>query len=104
VPQQFDLVENLNSARRRQYPFLIVLQHNRVASIDIVVVAPVANAHSSLMGTRLHPALDLAGSTYVVLVEQMAAVSRQTLGRVVGSADPWRYQIVAAIDLLFTGI
>jgi hypothetical protein len=30
--------------------------------------------------------------------------TRRTLGRVVGSAEANRYEIVAALDLLFTGI
>jgi hypothetical protein len=104
VPEQFDLVENPNTARRRRYPFLLVLQHDRVSSVGSTVVAPVGEARSDMTGTRLHPSVELAGRQYVVFVEQLAAVPRQALGHVVGSAAPWRYAIVAAIDHLFTGI
>jgi hypothetical protein len=37
-------------------------------------------------------------------MEELAAVRVGTLGRVIGSAEADRYAIVAAIDLLFTGI
>jgi hypothetical protein len=37
-------------------------------------------------------------------MEELAAVPRQTLGRAVGSAESQRYDIIAALDLLFTGI
>jgi hypothetical protein len=48
--------------------------------------------------------MEVSGRTYVVLVEQLAAVTRQTLGRVVAAAEKDRYAIIRALDLLFTGI
>jgi hypothetical protein len=39
-----------------------------------------------------------------LFIEDLAAIPKSTLGRVVGSAEPNRYEIVAALDLLFTGI
>jgi hypothetical protein len=53
--------------------------------------------------TRLHPTVDVAGQTYVIFIEDLASVPRRTLGRVVGTAEEKRYEIVAAIDMLFTG-
>jgi hypothetical protein len=38
------------------------------------------------------------------LVEELAAVRSRTLGQTVGSMESERYSIIAAIDLLFTGI
>jgi toxin CcdB len=104
LPQQFDLVENLNPARRRQYPFLVVLQHDRVSSIDTVVAAPLSEVSSEKVDAQLHPMLNIEGRRYVVFVQQLAAVPRQSLGRMVGSAESHRYAIVRALDLLFTGI
>ena len=48
--------------------------------------------------------VNVAGQTYGIFIEDLAAVPRRTLGRVVGTAEEKRYEIVAAIDLLFTGI
>jgi toxin CcdB len=102
--QQFDIVENRNPITRSRFPFAVVLQHDRVSSFSALVVAPVTAATPALAGTRLHPTLDVSGSGFVILVEELAAVPRRTLGRVVASAEPNRYEIVAALDLLFTGI
>jgi toxin CcdB len=102
--QQFDIVENLNPVTRGRFPFAIVLQHDRVSTFSALVVAPLTAASPVLIKTRLHPCLDVSGRQFVVLIEELAAVSRRTLGRVVGSAEPDRYSIVAALDLLFTGI
>jgi len=38
------------------------------------------------------------------MTEELAAAHRRSLGSVVGSAEPLRYAIIAAIDLCFTGI
>jgi hypothetical protein len=53
---------------------------------------------------RLHPVIELDGHRYVMFTQELAAVPRQTLGRTVGSAERERYALVAAIDLLFTGV
>jgi toxin CcdB len=102
--QQFDIVENLNPVTRGRFPFAVVLQHDRVSTFSALVVAPLSAATPGLIGTKLHPTLDVSGRQFVVLMEELAAVARRTLGRVVGSAEPNRYNIVAALDLLFTGI
>jgi toxin CcdB len=104
LPQQFDLLENLNPTRRGQYPFLVVLQHDRALSTGSVIVAPLFVANPALVRTRLHPSIEIHGRRYVLLVEELAAVPRHMLGHVVGSAESHRYDIIAALDLLFTGI
>jgi toxin CcdB len=104
LPQQFDLVENLDPDGRGRYPFLIVLQHDRVSSTTSVVVAPLVEATPALAHTRLHPQVVIAGRQYFVFIEDLAAIPKRILGRVVDSAEPNRYEIVAALDLLFTGI
>lgn len=102
--QQFDIVENLNSISRSRYPFALLLQHSRVSSTGTLVAAPLTASNTVLARTRLHPAISVNGRLHVVLIEELAAVQRRLLGRVVGSAEPNRYAIIAALDLLFTGI
>jgi toxin CcdB len=104
LPQQFDLAENLDPDGRRQYPFLIVLQSDRVSSTTGVVVAPLVEASPALARTRLHPRIVIAEREYLVFTEDLAAIPKRTLGRIVGSAESNRYAIVAALDMLFTGI
>ena len=104
MPRQFDLVENLNPVARLHYPYLVVLQHDRVSSVVDIVVAPLVRPSSRHARTRLHPTVDVTGETFVIFIEDLAAVPRHTLGRVVGNAEDSRYEIVGALDLLFTGI
>jgi len=104
VPRRFDIVENPNKSRRDLYPFLLILQHDCVTSIQSVIVAPLVRAGEGPASGRLHPTLELDGQRYVVLTEDLGSMPRNRLGRVVGSAESRDYEIVAALDLLFTGI
>jgi toxin CcdB len=102
--QQFDVVENTNPLTRSRYPFAVVLQHNRISSASTTIVAPLTEANSGLASSRLHPAIPVAGRSYLLMTEELAAVHRRSFGRVIASAESQRYAIIAAIDLCFTGI
>jgi toxin CcdB len=104
VARQFDIVENLNQSARNLYPFLLILQHDLVTSIQSVIVAPLVHAERAPTTSRLHPSLDVAGSRCTVLIEDLASMPRNRRGRTVGSAESLYYDIVAALDLLFTGV
>jgi toxin CcdB len=104
LAKQFDVVENLNPDGQGAYPYLVILQHNRISSAGSIIVAPLVLASAALKPTRLHPVLAVSNREYVILLEELAAIPRQVLGHVVGSAEMRRYQIVSALDLLFTGI
>ena len=39
-----------------------------------------------------------------MLLEELAAIQTNSLGRVIASAESVRYEIIRAVDLLFTGI
>jgi toxin CcdB len=102
--QQFDLLENRNATTRSRYPLLMVLQHDRVAGFSSLVVAPLTEVTVALESTRLHPTVTFQGRRFVILIEELAAVHRRSLGEVVGNAESRRDAIVAALDLVFTGI
>ena len=102
--QQFDIVENTNSLTRSRYPFVVVLQHDRVSSDSTVIVAPLTATNSALASSRLHPSINVAGRLFLLLTEELAAARRRSLGRIIASAESERYAIIAALDLCFTGI
>jgi len=102
--QQFDIVENVNLVTRSRYPFLIVLQHDRVSTAATVIVAPLTESKPALASSKLHPSVTVRDRRYSLMTEELAAVNRRSLGQVIGSAESLRYAIIAAIDLCFTGI
>ena len=101
MAHRYDIAENLNATTRKAYPYLIVLQHDRAETVLTVVTAPVAPWTPLLSASRMHPEIFINEGRYVILIEQLAAVPRRALGRVVATAETNEYAITAALDMLF---
>ncbi|MBK9035907.1 MAG: CcdB family protein [Myxococcales bacterium] len=99
---QFDLLRN---PRRGAYPLLVDLQADLLARLETRTVAPLITVkrYGARPITRLNPVVTVDGAAYVVVVQELAAVPRSGLGAVVGTLASRRADLVAALDLLFTG-
>ena len=53
---------------------------------------------------RLTPVLEFQGRPYVAMIPELAGIPRRSLGVSAGSLASQRGEIIAALDLLFTGI
>ncbi|TMJ03530.1 MAG: plasmid maintenance protein CcdB [Alphaproteobacteria bacterium] len=104
MPRQFDITANPNARTRRDFPFLIILQSDRAASFSTVIAAPLVPVGATFERSRLQPVVDVAGSRYFIFIERLAAIPISSLGEVVTTAAESRYEITAALDMLFTGI
>lgn len=102
--KQFDVVDNPFPKSHDRQPFLVVLQSDLlVRTLDTVVVAPLEPTHAGAFVDRLNPHVDFEGSSYVLVAQETVTVRRNVLGQPKGSAGAARDQIIAALDLLFTG-
>jgi toxin CcdB len=54
--------------------------------------------------TRLNPTASLDGTEYVLVFQELAAIPVSSLGEPVSSLASRRTDLIAAVDLLFTGI
>ena len=100
---QFDLFRH---ARSKRYPFLVDLQADLLRDLVTRVVAPLT-AVKRLRGKpigRLNPIVEVEGTEYAVLFQELAALPVAALGAAAGSLHTRRDELVAAVDLLFTGI
>ncbi len=100
---QFDVHRNPKS---KEYPLVVDLQADLLRDLATRMVAPLVVVRKSgvtPIGT-LNPIVDVNGKSYVALVQEAAAVPMSGLGRVEGNLSDRRRDLIAAIDLLFTGI
>ncbi len=99
---QFDLHRN---PRGGAYPLLLDLQADLLATLVTRVVVPLMSArrYGARPITRLNPTAVVNGVEYVLLFQELAAVPPVALGEKVGSLASRRAELVAALDLLFTG-
>jgi toxin CcdB len=100
---QFDVHRN---PRGGAFPLLLDVQAEVLAPLATRVVVPMARAKSwgSSTITRLNPTARVGGVEYVLVFQELAAIAVSDLGVRVGSLAARRAELIAALDLLFTGI
>jgi toxin CcdB len=103
---QFSVYENPNHATRKTYPYLLDIQSNLLDDLRTTVVIPLCP--TDLAGkaaiTKLCPILDIDGSPFVALTQQLAGIDRKALGTEVADLSQYRLDIIAALDFIISGI
>lgn len=103
---QFRVYENINPATSASLPLLLNVQSNLVRDLNTRVVVPLAPA-AEMQAQRLKfltPLFEIEGEQYLMLTPQMAGIPTRLLGPVVADLSIQRDEIIAAVDLLITGI
>jgi toxin CcdB len=103
-PKQFDVYRNPDRATAASHPYLIVLQSDLLPGFNTRIVAPLIPPKKIPFFEHLMPTVAVAGTTYVIDPVNMGVVPVKTLTKPVTNLETERQRIVAAIDLLFTGI
>lgn len=103
---QFTVHRNPNPATRATYPFLLDVQSDIVADLSTRVVVPLcpASAMKGKLIKTLMPVFEVDGKRYAMLTPQLAGVSMKQVGSKVVDLTQCRDEILAALDLLITGI
>ena len=82
---------------------VVILQHRLSHQLDTCVVAPLVPTSQLPPLERMRPLVRYRDRDHVIAVDRLAAVTRRSIAKPVGSAAAQRDHIIAAIDLLFTG-
>lgn len=104
--RQFCVYRNRHAATRASYPLLLNVQSDLIAETGTRVVAPlvpVAGRHPPPIGA-LAPVLDVDGAPHVLVVPLLAATDIAHLGAMEADLSNERAIILAALDLLISGI
>lgn len=102
--KQFDLYRNGNPRTREAIPLLLDVQSDLLASLNTRMVIPLSRAKGLAGINRLMPEVTVGEERLLLLTPQMAGISRRELGEPIGSLAHLRLDIIAAIDLLISGI
>ncbi|MEN0038870.1 MAG: CcdB family protein [Cellvibrio sp.] len=101
---QFRVYRNA-SASSDHIPYLLDVQNELLASLETRMVIPLIR-ESSFKGsgiTTLTPKVEVNGESLFLLTPQMAGISRRLLVEEVHDLSDFRYEILAAINLLVIG-
>lgn len=97
---------HVNAAGSAAYaPFLLDVQPDLLSDLDTRVVVPLilAGAFGRRVG-RLHPQFTIGDRNVVMATHLLAAIRRSGLGSRVGSLQDQRDIIIAAVDVLRSGV
>ncbi len=103
---QFTVYRNPNPETKDTYPYLLDIQSDLISDLSTRVVVPLAPA-TAMKDTAiklLMPILDIEGKLHVMVTPQLAGISKKQLGALVADLSSERDAIIAALDLLITGI
>jgi toxin CcdB len=85
--------------------FLVDVQADLMSHLNSRLVIPLVGSNIAPTPIKvLNPIFQIDGATYLMLTQQMAAVSVQMLKRPVLNLNDRRDEVVAAIDLLLQGL
>lgn len=101
---QFDVYRNADASTRARFPFLLAIQSDLLESLAVRVVVPLAPTGDAAPIARLMPVFEVEGRPVVMRTPEIAGVPRKAIGSRVGSLAAHRHDIVAALDVLITGV
>lgn len=103
---QFDVYENKNVSTKRRFPYLLDVQADLLTSIGTRVVIPLAVETDSkeIILSQLMPVLPVRGQNHVAVTPQLAGIPVCELSSQVENLSDFRTEIIAALDLLITGL
>ena len=103
---QFTVHRNPNPDTQAAYPLLLDVQSDLMAELGTRVVVPLCPASAMKGGliTTLTPVFEIEGKQYALFTPQLAGISIKQVGAKVTDLAQHRDEIMAALDLLITGI
>lgn len=103
---QFDVYRNPNPSSRGRIPYLLDVQSGLLDPIATRVVVPLCKPEvlSGKPAERLNPGFEIEGRKLFLLTPELAGLPRKVLGDPVANLATERREIIAALDLVFTGI
>ena len=102
---QFDVYLNPNSSTSQAIPYLLDVQADLLDRLATRVVVPLVRAEAmGLSASKLNPKFTVDNNLVVMSSAELAGVTHHSLGEKVVSLKVQRDEIIAALDLLFTGI
>lgn len=104
---QFCVYRNRNAATRAAYPLLLNIQSDLISETGtrvVVPLVPTARGRHPPAISSLSPLLAVNGKPHVLVVPLLAAIEIGDLGALEADLSHERAAIMAALDLLISGI
>jgi toxin CcdB len=102
--RQFDVIPNPLRTGHADRPYLISIQHRFLDAAASCLLAPLSIARAFHHWPRLNPQLLVLGQPFFLVPTDLISLSLKHLRDPIANLEPDRDRIVAALDLVFTGV
>lgn len=102
--RQFDVFRNPLRAERAAKPYVVSVQHRRLDDLNTRVVAPLVTGSPGRDESRLYPAITVGSKTFHLDPAELIALPTRLLGNPVSNLESLRDKIIAALDIVLTGV
>jgi len=103
---QFTVYKNKNPKTKKTFPYLLDIQSDLLEELRTTVVIPLGKYSivKAQVMSKLCPIVEIEGSRYAALTQQLAGIDRNLLGAEVTSISNYRTEFINAIDFIVSGI
>jgi toxin CcdB len=103
---QFRVYQNPRASGRERIPFVLDVQSDMVSLLPTRLVVPMVRDRQfpAQRVPRLNAGFTIKGQAVVLSPAEMGAVASSALGEPLADLSMQRSEIIAALDVLFTGI
>lgn len=102
---QFTVYRNRDPASRARVPLLLDVQSELVGQMATCVVVPlITPERAQIAAERLMPTLEVEGQRWVMETPLLAGIPRKALGKQVADVSSQRDVVLAALDMLISGV
>jgi toxin CcdB len=103
---QFCIHRNANEANKKEVPYLLDIQSPLLSHLDTRVVIPLYRDLSLKKGELqgLTPAVEISGQPFLIMTSQVAGIPARYIGTQMLDISNRCDEIIAALDMLVSGI
>lgn len=82
---------------------VVILQHEHFVDLDSVIVVPLYGTRELPVLQSVRPEIKVDRRKFVAAVDRLASIPKQQLGPAVANAESIRFELLRAVDRLFSG-
>ena len=102
--RQFDVFPNPLRDDRKEKPFVLNVQHYLLDHLGTRITGPLLTKRSVKETSRLHPQVTVAGDVLYFDPTDLVPMPLRFLKKPIASLESESFRIIAALDLVFTGV
>ena len=104
MTRQFDVYSNPSRRGAEERPYVVTVQCRLWDDVDTRVCVPLIDERFIRPQGRLNPEFIVKGRKLYLHPIEIMSVPNRLLRQAVANLEEYRYQIIGALDLVFTGI